>query len=133
MPKTSLFKVEIMIVKEYFEHLYGNDYEEYDDDYMDGIWIDPSEFIKPGMTFMMNYTHTRFYKSEEASTIVTVESIPFFIDEEPDIIYIKLILKTDTPIYICERDAMLGRSITLHTEETTIAKGGVEKILDWHV
>jgi hypothetical protein len=130
MPKTCLFKVEIYIVKEYFEYLYGENYDEYEDDYFDSIYIDPSEFIKPDMKFMMNYTHTRFYKSEEASTIVTVDSIPFFIDEEPDI-YMKVILKTDNPIYICERNAMLGRKITLHTEETTIASGGVEKILDW--
>jgi hypothetical protein len=130
MPKTSLFKVQVMIVKEYFEYLYGNNYEEYDDDYMNSIWKNPRDFIKPGMTFMMNYTHTRFYKSEEASTTVTIDSIPFFIDEEPDI-YITAIIKTDEPIYICERDAMLGRGITLHTDETTIAKGGVRKILDW--
>ena len=123
MPKTKLFEVQFMIVKEYFEYLYGENYEEYD-------WKNPSDFIKPGMTFMMNYTHTRFYKSEEASTTVTIDSIPFFIDEEPDI-YITAIIKTDEPIYICESNAMLGRGITLHTDETTIAKGGVKKILDW--
>jgi hypothetical protein len=130
MPKTSLFEVQVMIVKEYFEHLYGNNYDEYNDDYMNSIWKNPRDFIKPSMSFMMNYTHTRFYKSEEASTTVIVDSIPFFIDEEPDI-YITAILKTDKPIYICESNAILGCGITLHTDETTIASGGVKKILDW--
>ena len=35
MPKTRQFKVPGMIVKEYFEYLYGENYEDYDDDYCD--------------------------------------------------------------------------------------------------
>jgi hypothetical protein len=138
MPKTSSFKVQVMIVKEYFEYLYGENYEEYEDDYFDSIWKDPRNFIKPGMIFTMNYTQTKNYAKtfgefnyvlENVSTVVTVESITFFIDEEPDI-YITAILKTDKPIFICAKNAVLGRGITLHTEHTTIASGGVEDILD---
>ena len=139
MPKTSLFKVEIRIVKEYFEHLYGENYEDYDDDYFDSIWKDPEDFIKPGMTFTMNYTQTKNYAKtfgefnyvlENVSTPVTVESVPFYIDEDIDVVYFKVILKTDKPIFICARNAVLGRGITLHTEHTTIATGGVQDILD---
>ena len=46
-----------MIVKEYFEYLYGENYEDYDDDYFDSIWKDPHDFIKPGMD-IYNELHT---------------------------------------------------------------------------
>ena len=86
----------------------------------------------------MNYIQTKNYAKtfgefnyvlETLSTPVSVESVTSFINEEPDI-YFKVILKTDKPIFICEMYAILGRRITLHTEHTTIASGGVEKILD---
>lgn len=122
MPRTSLFKVELHIVDEYLKKIYEKD----DSDYID---IDPYEIIKPGMIFTMNYTHTKNYKSEETSISVIVESVPFAV-ECCNSICIKAILKTEKPIYICERNAMLGRSISIHDEITTIATGGVEQILD---
>ena len=124
MPKTTLFEVDCIIVKEYLEVMYGEDYE--DDDDFD---FDPYELIKPGMTLTMNYTQTKNYKSEEASIMVRVESIRGIIDDT-HIYVMGCVLRTDVPIFICKYSAYLGRSITLHTDITTIAKGGVKDFLD---
>lgn len=124
MPKTSLFEVDCTIVEEYLEVMFGEDYEDNDE-----VDFDPRDFIKPGMTFMMNYTQTKNYKSEEVSVMVRVESIRTII-EDTHIYVIGCVLRTDIPIFICKYSAYLGRSITLHTEHTTIAKGGVKCFLD---
>jgi hypothetical protein len=124
MPKTTLFEVDCTIVEEYLEVMFGEDYEDNDE-----VDFDPRDFIKPGMTLMMNYTQTKNYKSEEASVMVKVESIRTVI-EDTHIYIIGCVLRTDVPIFICKYSAYLGRSITLHTDTTTIAKGGVKHFLD---
>jgi hypothetical protein len=120
MPKTSLFETDLNIVKEYLD----NNHDE-DDNY------DEYEFIKPGMIFTMNYTHTKNYASEDASIKVSVVSIRTIIDDYYSGTYILgCVLKTEVPIFVCAYGAYLARPITLHTEEGTIAKGHVTEFLE---
>jgi len=118
-----LFKTELVIVDEYIEN--NCQYCEEDEEYE----YDKDEFIKPGMTFTMNYTHTRNYASEDACIPVTVVSISTIIDDGRGIYILGCVLKTENPIYVCESGAILARGISLHTETSTIASGCVQKIL----
>jgi hypothetical protein len=146
MPKTSLFEVELHIAKEYMKKTYGINYDENDEDdeEEDDIYYDEKEIIKPGMTFMMNYTQTKLYYMnkndnlynyvlEDASIKVTVVSVRTVIDDGPyyGIYVLGCVLKTDTPIYISIRSAYYGRKLTLHTETTTVATGNVKEVLDF--
>jgi hypothetical protein len=121
MPKTSRFETELRITQEYIENMYPG---------LEAIELDSDDIIKPGMTFMMNYTHTRHYASEDACVKVTVESIRRTIYNEmsDSIVIIGCMLRVDEPIFVCESGAFLARGITLHTEETTIASGGVTRV-----
>jgi hypothetical protein len=121
MPKTSLFETELRITQEYIEMTYPG---------LDPGDVDKDEIIKPGMTFMMNYTHTRYYASEDACVKVTVESVRIAVYNEMSdgIVIIGCVLTVDEPIFVCESGAFLARGITLHTEDTTIASGCVTRV-----
>lgn len=122
MPKTSLFESELVITREYLETVCGIE---------DVIEADKDDIIKPGMAFLMNYTHTRNYASEDACVNVTVESIRTTVyNEQADAIFIiGCVLRPEKTIFVCESGAMLARGISLHTAETTIATGSVKKIM----
>ena len=117
MPETTSFKTDLCLTTEYVE---SNSIDEI-----------LNENIKAGDTFTMNYTHTKNYSSEDATCMVTIVSIPHYLEEWwPDEIYIiDCLLKTDKPIYICEGGAFLARPITIHNDTTTVAKGYVSKII----
>lgn len=138
MPRTQLFELELRITREYIDEVLLKDYDSEDSDA--DYDFDKYDIIKPGMTFTMNYTQTKNYswkylKSnfvlEPASTQVTVVSIRTVIEEYLDIYILGCVVKTEHPIYISIRSAFYGRNITLHNENMTIAKGGVQKILDY--
>lgn len=116
MPKTSLFETNVFIdVDE------DSDEENYD----------KYEFVKPGMTFRMDYTHTRNYQSEKATTSVTVVSVRSVIDCWYAVSILGCVLKTEEPIYICVHNATLGEDIYLYDkDEKLVAKGGVQKFYD---
>lgn len=117
MPKTTLFETHLRLVTEYVENK--------------GDEINENDYINPGDTFIMNYTQTKNYTSEEATIRVTVQSVRRIMDDEwPTVYVIGCVLKPDTPLYVCEYGASLARGITLHTETTTIASGHVLKILE---
>jgi len=118
MPKTLLFETELNVDKAYV-------------DSQDEV-IDIHEFIKPGMTFTMNYTQTKNYVSEEATTQVTVVSICHIIDGccDTGIHVMGCVLKTEAPIFICAQCAELGREIILLRDSTRIATGYVNEFLD---
>ena len=117
MPKTSLFETNVFIELE--------DTDDSDDDF------DKYDFIKPGMTFRMDYTHTRNYESEKASTHVTVVSVRSVIECCCTVSVLGCVLKTEKPIYICVSSAILGEKIYLYDEnEKLVAIGGVEKFND---
>ena len=126
MPKTTLFETELAIVKEYIHNGMDSD----SDNDSETSERDKDTYIKPGMTFMMNYTHTKNYASEDATVQVTVISVRRTIEDYYGrITVIGCVLKPETTIYVCEAGAYLARGITLHNETTTIAKGCVQKIL----
>ena len=117
MPKTNVFRTNLRLVTEYVEDK--------------GEEVDIYNYIKPGDTFMMNYTHTKNYKSDDATVRVTVISINTVIDDDwPKVYVLGCIMKTENTIYICESGAYLARRMTFHTDETTIATGWVEKIIE---
>lgn len=63
MPKTALFQTtRMMLIKDYIKK------EENKDKTI-------NDFIIPGMSLVMNYTHTKNYMSEEATINVTVVSV----------------------------------------------------------
>ena len=117
MPKTLLFKTELSM---------EDDYVESQED------IDIKDLIKPGMVFRMDYTQTKNYISEEASTQVMVVSVGHIIDGCCDTgVYVQdCVLKTDAPIFICARRAELGRPFTLYSDTVKIAIGSVVDFLD---
>ena len=125
MPKTTLIETEIVIDREYLKTK-GGEYN-------------AKEFIQPGMTFTMKYTHTQNYESTDGATVqVTVESVRTVIedgynipdDEDDDIYILGCVLKTDKPIFICIARADLGRPFTLYNETVKIAEGTVGNILE---
>ncbi len=129
MPKATLFEADVYPVKDYME-LNGFHYKDEDGDVgYDGY--DETKLISSGMTFTMNYTHTRNYASEDACTTVKVISIRSIIDDYyQGPIMLGCQLQVEEPIFICISSAYLGRPITLHTETTTIAKGYVKQIIE---
>ena len=127
MPKTTLIETEVVLDRGYLKTK-GDEY-------------DPKEFIQPGMTFTMKYTHTKNYESRDGATVqVTVESVRsviedyYDIDDEdydtPSLYHLGCVLKTETPIFICITRADLGRPFTLYKDSIQIADGTVGKILE---
>ena len=115
MPKTSIFETNVFI-----------DVDEDSDDYYDKY-----EFIKPGMTFRMDYTHTCNYQSENATTTVAVVSVRSVIECCCTISILGCVLKTEEPIYICVSSAALGQSIYLFDDSgKKVAQGGVHRFND---
>lgn len=132
MPKTALFQTNLCIDRHYRRRKENRE-------------TDIDEFIKHDMTFIMEYTHTKNYMSQEASVEIRIVSIDNRIedcgccnssecdssDEElTDIYLMQCILKTEEPIFICLSDAILGGPITLRTESGIIATGSVINIMD---
>jgi hypothetical protein len=118
MPKTSLFETNLFVHVE-------------DTDDSDEEYFDKYEYVKSGMTFRMDYTHTRNYQSEKATTHVTVVSVRSVIECCCTVSILDCVLKTEEPIYICVSSAALGQSIYLYDDAgKEVAKGGVHKFLD---
>ncbi len=135
MPRTQLFELELLITQEYIDDLL----KDYDSDDTDADY-DKDEIIKPGMTLTMNYTQTKNYSSqynksnfalEDATTKITVISIRTTVEDRSGVWIIGCVVKTEEPIYTSIRSAFYGRRITLHTDELTIATGGISEILDY--
>ena len=135
MPKTALFQTDLCIDRHYRRKQENRE-------------IDVDDFIKLGMTFIMEYTHTKNYMSEAATVQITIVSIDNRIedcgccnssdcdssDEEINNIYLfRCVMKTEEPIFICLSDAVLGGPISLHTESGEIATGSVNKIMDNYI
>ncbi len=133
MPKTSLFETELYVHRKYLKTL--------------GDFFDEKKLIQPGMSLTMNYTHTKDYQSQQATTTVTVVSVERVHelcccncctcsssdDDDDDISCYRIIgcvLKTEEPIFTCLYFADLARPFTLLNDTTTIASGSVHKILD---
>jgi hypothetical protein len=120
MPKTSLFETNVFVQVE--------ETDDSDDEYYDKYL---AEFVKPGMTFRMDYTHTRNYQSEKATTHVTVVSVRSVIECCCTVSILGTVLKTEEPIYICVSSAALGESIYLYDDaDKLVAKGGVQRFND---
>lgn len=140
MPKTALFQTtRMMLIKDYIKK------EENKDKTI-------NDFIIPGMSLVMNYTHTKNYMSEEATINVTVVSVGInrnccgcsydITDSDSDSDYdtttelknthsLTCVLKTDDPIFVCVYGADLARGITLsNTDLIPIVSGYVDEILD---
>ena len=124
MPKTSLFETNVFVDDKCED-------EDNDDCRCCNSAVDKYDIIKPGMTFRMDYTHTRNYQSEPATTCVTVVSVRSVIECCCTISILGCVLKTEEPIYICVSSAALGQSIYLYDDAgKEVAKGGVQRFND---
>lgn len=126
MPLATLLEVNLKVGDEHIHEQDTSDSESDEDNDLP---------IRPGMSFTMKYTHTYNYKNSDTphTVKVTVVSIGHRLSSCCSLmgtVLLGCVLKPEHPIYICIRDAHLGRPIYIYNDENTqIAEGGVQKIL----
>jgi hypothetical protein len=117
MPETTSFEIHFCFTTEYVE---SNSVDE-----------DLNENIKAGDTFTMNYTDVKNYISADAASNITIVSIGNYFEVWwPDrVLVLDCVVKTDKPIYICQRGTSLSGPISLYDGTSKVATGYVSKLI----
>ena len=133
MPKTALFQTDLCIDRHYRRKKENRE-------------IDVDEFIKPNMTFIMEYTHRKNDIIEKRSIEITVVSIDNRIedcgcgassdcdssDEElTDIHLLRCVLIIKEPIFIRIQSKIILHTISLLHDSSMIATGYVKEVTEF--